>query len=171
MKTIQVEVTEAQAEFINAMGRELGGVRPGDLLLAEAFTGIGCLDEDHLQHIIAGLKAFVVRRDLPKFDVRKLLPVGVHSRPAPEKPSTAAPTPVPEYGTKAITIHVSEDLKNLAVGFAAIRGQTAEEYVIETLMSAVEAACEAEYNGWHSSAPEWKAKAAQESLRDLSPAE
>lgn len=157
MKTMQVEVTDAQAEFINAMCRELGGVRPGDLLLAEAFTGVGCLDEDHLHHIIAGLNAFIVRRELPKFDVGELLPVCVHSRPAPGASASVAQAPgnaAPADEKVGITVRVSESLARIINGCAMILGQTPEEYAIESIMSSVEADCG--LNRYYESTPEFK---------------
>lgn len=152
MKTIQVEVTEAQEEFINAMCRELGGVRPGDLLLAEAFTGIGCLDELHLLHIIPGLNAFVVRRELPEFDIQSMNEMGVRSRPAALTPGVLELVAEPPSTKESITIQVSGELANLAAGYAVIRGQTREKYVIEALMSCVEADGGTDY---YSKAPEF----------------
>lgn len=109
VKNITVEVTDAQAEYINALADQLPVVQPGDLMLALAFNnmyldrGIGS-DENAVEMITAAIKAFVGNRRLPTLPSEKLYSYGVNSRAPRPLPKEASAEPAP---TSIISVEVT----------------------------------------------------------------
>lgn len=92
MKTIQVEVTPAQEEYLEAIAGQFGGRRPGDMLLAMGFASMAYAegdDDGRTEVFLSALTQFVVRRHLPAMDPSDMFKTGVSSRPAP---ALTAPT-------------------------------------------------------------------------------
>ena len=85
MKSIKVEVTNAQSCYIEKLRQELGSKSNGDLLLALAFLGVGYVDSDEeggVEYLIGSLSKFVIHRHLPEPQVEDLLKYSLRSRPA-----------------------------------------------------------------------------------------
>lgn len=95
MKTIKVEVTEAQYRYIRALNTQMGPQSEGDFLLALAFAGVDYLHsgEGCIETIVASLNQFVRHRHLPSVKEEDFFQFGVNSRPAnpPRQRTEAAP--------------------------------------------------------------------------------
>jgi hypothetical protein len=82
MKTIEVNVTEAQFRYFRSLSSQLAGFLLGDFILANACIGIDFNQEGRIEILIAALDQFVRKRHVPTLEANDMFEYGITSRPA-----------------------------------------------------------------------------------------